>query len=92
MVSSAETLNELVNQITARARLYQSCLFADLRRLKAKHGAAALKEALVRIEAQREAVTWDAGGHRDAVAQAVDRLAQRWHADPENFPDGGVKV
>jgi len=91
MVSSAETLNELVDQITARARLYQTCLITDLRRLATKHGTAVLEQALAQIDAQREVVTLDAGGHRDAVAQAVDRLARRWHTDPENF-DPATKI
>jgi hypothetical protein len=92
MVSSAVILDELVDQITARAKLYRSCLVADLRRLEAKHGTAALEQAMVRIEQNEHRETWDAAGHRDAVANAVAKLTQRWHTDPENFPDGCVKV
>jgi hypothetical protein len=77
VVSSAAILDELVDYITAKQRLYRSCFSADLKRLETTHGTAVLAEALARIE-------------RDPWDQADHRVSEPWQykREPATTPPG----
>jgi hypothetical protein len=89
---SARTLDELVDHLNAKARLFRSCWAVELSRLKAKHGDSIVAEALARLEQTPPSSSWDSAGHQREVSRAIDQLLMRRQQDPDNFPDDGVKV
>ena len=91
--TSARTLAEIVDAIAAKERLYRTCFAADLSQLRARHGDAAITEALQVVErnARVGAGAWDRRGHAVTVRQAIDRLLIRRAEDPDSFSDD-VKV
>jgi hypothetical protein len=69
-------VTDLAEYLADRRRVYDEAFAADLRRLRAVHGASSVIDALRLLEQQRAASgsdQWDRDGHRQAVQQGVER-------------------
>jgi hypothetical protein len=67
---------DIAEYLAGRCRVYDEALAADLRRLRAAHGASAVTDALRLLDEQRAASgsdQWDRDGHREAVQQGIKR-------------------
>jgi len=90
MAGNAAILEELVDRISQRVRLYRGAFTGDLDRLRAAYGADSIDEALRRIERKEHrgaAGPWKPAGHRRTVAIAITNLLKRRRANPDNFDD-----
>ena len=77
VMSSHKIVAEIAEQIASKKRLYENCYSAEIERLRQRHGANAVIEALdmVRNNAKRD--PWDAKGHHDAVTRGVEQALRR---------------